>query len=159
MLRRTAVTASLVSALVLAVVVTWLRGMRDKDSRVVDWQRRVNRDRFNPRRLQTAGRPGDSTAVIRHTGRRSGRSYETPVDVVRTDDGFVVGLVYGPRTDWARNVLAAGGAVVVHDGQEHEVGSPRLVDLDEVGEHYTAGELRVMRAFGVAQCLEVRRLP
>lgn len=47
--------------------------------------------------------------VVVHRGRRSGRSYQTPVNVFRTRDGYVFALTYGPGSDWVRNVLAAGG--------------------------------------------------
>lgn len=146
-----------VTAALVATAVVWVLGMRRKDSVVVDLQRRVNRRLLNPRTMATAGRPGADAAVVRHTGRRSGRAYATPVDVVATEDGFLVGLVYGPRTDWAQNVLAAGSAVVVHDGEEHAVGSPRLVPLDSVAEHFPRAALRAMKAFGVTQCLRVER--
>ena len=33
--------------------------------------------------------------VIIHRGRRSGRTYETPVNVFRRGDGYVVALTYG----------------------------------------------------------------
>ena len=47
--------------------------------------------------------------VVRHVGRRSGRRYSTPVTVFRTgDSGYAIALVYGRKSDWVRNVLAAG---------------------------------------------------
>jgi deazaflavin-dependent oxidoreductase (nitroreductase family) len=46
-------------------------------------------------------------AIVHHTGRRSGRAYETPVNVFRRDDGYVFALTYG-RGEWVENVLAAG---------------------------------------------------
>ena len=47
--------------------------------------------------------------VVIHRGRRSGRRYQTPVNVFPADDGYILALTYGPDTDWVRNVLAAGG--------------------------------------------------
>ncbi len=48
--------------------------------------------------------------AVLHRGRRSGRSYRTPVKVFRTGSGsYVISLPYGPESDWVRNVLAAGG--------------------------------------------------
>ena len=44
--------------------------------------------------------------IVIHTGRHSGRTYETPVNVFRTDGGFVFALTYG-RADWVQNVMAA----------------------------------------------------
>ena len=47
--------------------------------------------------------------VVIHRGRRSGRRFQTPVNVFRTEDGFLFALTYGPDSDWVKNVLAAGG--------------------------------------------------
>ena len=48
-------------------------------------------------------------AIVIHVGRRSGRTYETPVNVFRDESRYVFALTYGPESDWVRNVLAAGG--------------------------------------------------
>jgi hypothetical protein len=37
--------------------------------------------------------------------------------------GFVAELTYGEDVDWFRNVLAAGGCVVVHHGREYRIGA------------------------------------
>jgi deazaflavin-dependent oxidoreductase (nitroreductase family) len=47
--------------------------------------------------------------LIVHRGRRSGRRYQTPVNVFSASGGYVIALTYGPGTDWVKNVLAAGG--------------------------------------------------
>ena len=59
--------------------------------------------------------------VIRHVGRRSGRTYEAPVILARAPDGFVAELTYGDTVDWYRNAVAAGGCVVVRAGREWRV--------------------------------------
>ncbi|MGE3284781.1 MAG: hypothetical protein AB7J32_01610 [Pseudonocardia sp.] len=60
-------------------------------------------------------------ALVRHVGRRSGRTYETPLLLARTRDGFVAELTYGPHVDWYRNITAAGRCVVVRHGTEYRV--------------------------------------
>jgi deazaflavin-dependent oxidoreductase (nitroreductase family) len=60
-------------------------------------------------------------ALVRHVGRRSGRQYETPVILAPVPDGFVTELTYGPEVDWFKNVVAAGGCVVVRHGREYVV--------------------------------------
>jgi hypothetical protein len=47
--------------------------------------------------------------VIVPRARRSGRRYQTPVNVFSAADGYVIALTYGPDTDWVKNVVAAGG--------------------------------------------------
>lgn len=66
-------------------------------------------------------------AVIAHTGRKSGRQYRTPVNLFRTDDGYVVALTYGPGSDWVRNVLAAGGCDATIHGATVHLTDPRVV--------------------------------
>ncbi len=65
--------------------------------------------------------------VIVHRGRRSGRSYRTPVNVFSRPGGFVVALTYGPDTDWVRNVLAAGGCSLETRGRRWRLTRPRLI--------------------------------
>jgi deazaflavin-dependent oxidoreductase (nitroreductase family) len=60
-------------------------------------------------------------ALIRHVGRRSGRSYETPVILAKVPEGFIAELTYGDNVNWYRNIVAAGGCVVVHHRVEYHV--------------------------------------
>ncbi len=64
--------------------------------------------------------------VVTHVGRRSGRRYETPVNVFVRPGGYVVALTYG-QGDWVRNVLAAGSARLRTRGRVHGVANPRVV--------------------------------
>jgi deazaflavin-dependent oxidoreductase (nitroreductase family) len=60
-------------------------------------------------------------SLVRHVGRRSGRTYETPVILARVPQGFVAELTYGTGVSWYRNIVAAGGCVVVSGGAEYRV--------------------------------------
>jgi deazaflavin-dependent oxidoreductase (nitroreductase family) len=63
---------------------------------------------FNPLTTAAAGvLPG--FGVLSHVGRRSGRTYQTPLLVVRDQGDYVVGLWYGAQVQWVKNVQAAGG--------------------------------------------------
>ena len=70
-------------------------------------------------------------AVLEHRGRRSGRRYRTPVLAFRVDGGYLVALLYGANSDWARNVLAAGSCALQRGGRRVEVGSPRMLDISQ----------------------------
>ncbi|WP_280400094.1 nitroreductase family deazaflavin-dependent oxidoreductase [Nocardia carnea] len=65
-------------------------------------------------------------AVVEHTGRRTGRPYLTPVTVFRKGRVMAVVLFHG-ETDWARNVLAAGGASLRYHRTTIAVGDPRIM--------------------------------
>jgi deazaflavin-dependent oxidoreductase (nitroreductase family) len=60
-------------------------------------------------------------SLIRHVGRKSGRTYETPVILSKVPEGFIAELTYGDNVNWYRNVVAAGGCVVVHRRVEYRV--------------------------------------
>jgi deazaflavin-dependent oxidoreductase (nitroreductase family) len=133
-----------------------LIGMRTKSPAILDRVRRFNRNVTNPRVLRTAGAPGASASVIRHVGRVSGRAYETPVGPVAVGDDYVIALPYGPGTDWVRNVMAAGGATLVHEGRPVSVDRPEVVATADVVDDLPSSERRTLRVFGVDQCLRVR---
>ncbi len=67
-------------------------------------------------------------AVIIHKGRKSGRSYQTPVLAFRSGPHLAVILFYGERAEWLRNVLAAGSAQVRRAGRVAQLTNPRVVD-------------------------------
>ncbi|MBN9099326.1 MAG: nitroreductase family deazaflavin-dependent oxidoreductase [Pseudonocardia sp.] len=60
-------------------------------------------------------------SLVRHVGRRSGRTYETPLLIARVPDGFIIELTYGPEVDWYRNIVAAGCCVIVYRGIEYPI--------------------------------------
>lgn len=88
------------------------------------WFGHINKLIFNPLEIRKGKRP-----VIAHVGRRSGTSYQTPLDVHRCQDGTVVMfLVYGSKADWVQNVLAAGTATITIDGEQLSATAPRIID-------------------------------
>ena len=56
------------------------------------------------------GLPG--LGLLTHVGRTTGRTYQTPLLVIRQDDGYVIGLWYGAGVQWVKNVVAAGGCTM-----------------------------------------------
>jgi deazaflavin-dependent oxidoreductase (nitroreductase family) len=65
--------------------------------------------------------------VVRVPGRRSGRMRETPVQVRRRGDEFVISLPWGERSDWVRNVLAAGRCTIRWRGREVPATQPQII--------------------------------
>jgi deazaflavin-dependent oxidoreductase (nitroreductase family) len=66
-------------------------------------------------------------AIVTHVGRRSGRTYRTPVSLFRRGDGYVIALMYGAESQWGRNVLAAGGADIETRGRRLHLVAPEKV--------------------------------
>lgn len=96
--------------------------------------------------------------VVLHTGRRSGRSYRTPVNAFRTPAGYVIALTYGPDSDWTRNVLAAGGCDLLTRGRTVGLTGPRVVHAERHGT-LPAPVRAVLRLIGVQDYLELERRP
>jgi len=63
-------------------------------------------------------------AIVVHRGRKSGRTFRTPLWAFRRHNGFVIALTYGPETDWVRNVLAAGGCELQTRRRRYQLGAP-----------------------------------
>lgn len=91
------------------------------------WLARINKRVFNPIEIRRGVRP-----VLIHVGRSSGKTYRTPLDAHPLPDGYLLIPMYGPRTDWLRNVLAAGSARLLLGGKEVELESPRIVKQEDV---------------------------
>lgn len=64
--------------------------------------------------------------VITHVGRKSGRTYSTPVNVFRRGNSFIVALTYGTEADWLRNVMSSGGCTLTTRGHDYKLINARL---------------------------------
>jgi len=118
-----------------------------------------NRHLLNPLMLHLAGHKHSYAVAIRHTGRRSGKQYVTPVVAERTADGFVVPLAYGTRVDWLQNILAAGRATISSRGESYDVVRPQIVDAAAATPVVTTWRQRTFRRFGIDQYLQVKIAP
>jgi deazaflavin-dependent oxidoreductase (nitroreductase family) len=96
--------------------------------------------------------------VVVHRGRRSGRTYRTPVNVFRTPHGYVIALTYGRSADWVQNVTAAGGCELVTRGRRLPVIAPRVF-ADDHRRDIRPVERQVLRLFGVRDFLELQPRP
>ncbi len=133
-----------------------IRRMRDTtmDS-VRDGVRTFNKYVLNPAMLQLAGRKHWYASVIRHTGRKSGKSYVTPVVADPVSDGFVVPLPYGTGVDWVRNVLAAGRATITSAGSTYDVVAPEIIDATSAAALLSPRRRRGFRRLGIDKFLHV----
>ena len=104
--------------------------------------------------------PGAVASIVRHVGRKSGQTYETPVNAVATDDGFVIALPYGLNTDWLKNVLASGSATIVDEGKTYLVDHPEVVPLSVAEPLFSPKDQHTRRGVRVDDylLLQVRRM-
>jgi deazaflavin-dependent oxidoreductase (nitroreductase family) len=87
---------------------------------------------LNPLIVKLAGRRHfHMAAQIRHVGRRSGRTYTTPVSARRSGDMVVIALTFGNQSDWSRNVRSAGGATIRIEGENYDLTQPQLMSREQ----------------------------
>ncbi|HEY1529525.1 MAG TPA: nitroreductase/quinone reductase family protein [Galbitalea sp.] len=60
-------------------------------------------------------------SIVTSVGRKTGKTYETPIIVQPTEGGFMIELTYGDRVQWYRNTRAAGRCVITYKAVEHEI--------------------------------------
>ena len=70
-------------------------------------------------------------AVISHRGRTSGAAYETIVTAYRRDGLLAIGLIHG-KTNWVKNVLAAGEADIHVGRKDLHLINPRVLPAGTV---------------------------
>jgi deazaflavin-dependent oxidoreductase (nitroreductase family) len=93
--------------------------------------------------------------VVVHTGRTSGKHYETPVNVFTRPNGFVIALTYGTGSDWVRNVVAAGGCELITRGRRYRLSNPEIVH-DEAREDASRFARPILRLLGAAEFMRLR---
>jgi deazaflavin-dependent oxidoreductase (nitroreductase family) len=89
------------------------------------WLERLQVKYFNPM-VKPISRYLPGMATIKHRGRKSGKPYETIVTAYRKGDVLAIVLGHG-KTDWVKNVLAAGEADVQFIRRSVHITNPRVV--------------------------------
>jgi deazaflavin-dependent oxidoreductase (nitroreductase family) len=129
---------------------------------VTNRMRAFNRRITNPLMVTLAGCRYWYASVVRHLGRRSGKTYSTPVVAEPVEDGFIIPLPYGEGVDWLKNVLAAGTAAIKTKGVTYIMVEPQVIDVETA---FPLLPSRVRRTwhlfghlFGIERFLKVKRL-
>ena len=141
-----------------AMAIVYVLGIRSESPTVRNAARGFHHTVGNRVQMRSAGTPGTFASVIRHQGRRTGNTYETPVWAVPTEDGFVIAIVYGSRSDWLKNVMASRTAAIVHKGQTYPVNQPEVIPMETARAYLPATLQRTHRLIRVDRCLRVRRV-
>lgn len=121
---------------------------------------RVGTRHLNPPMLSLAGSGRLSMfAVIYHRGRRSGRSYATPVSARPTADGFVISLTFGEQADWFRNVQTVAECIVQWKGVDYPLVEPEVVDWATVRSAFSPLERVLVPVIGIEHFVRLRHAP
>jgi deazaflavin-dependent oxidoreductase (nitroreductase family) len=94
--------------------------------------------------------------ILTHAGRKSGRTYRTPINVFRRGDDYYFFLTYGSDVQWVKNVLAAGSCSLETRGQVVELVEPELVTDPELRPAPRVIRFVEGRIAGVTQYLRMR---
>ena len=147
----------LIGLTLLRVGVVW--AFRTRDPAVIDRIKRFNRRWLNPWMLRHAGGPHWYAGRLEHRGRSTGRSYATPLWVEPVAAGFAMPLPYGRDVDWARNLLAAGEAVLQDHGVRYPVGNPRIVPAGDLLAEFPLLTRRIVATYAIREFMRVDTLP
>ena len=120
--------------LVLALGVTGLVAL------VAAWMRYTRigagfaNDVVNPCLVQRgiSGSGASELGTLEHVGRRTGTRRLTPLHAIQAPEGFRFAVPLGDRSEWARNVLAAGHCRMQLHDVVYELDEPVLLDPTEV---------------------------
>ena len=113
---------------------------------------------FNPVVLLLAGtRLLPLYGVLQHRGRRSGKTFRTPVVVRRIEDGFIVPMPWGEGTDWYRNVRAAGECVIRWKGRDYPLAQPEVLDATAAQAAFSASQRAALVRFGINHVLRLHQ--
>ena len=82
--------------------------------------------------------PGLST--VKHRGRKSGKPYQTVVTAFRKGNRIAIALGHG-KTDWVKNVLAAGEAELRLGRKDVHLVNPRILPAGSGGLPVTGTDL------------------
>jgi deazaflavin-dependent oxidoreductase (nitroreductase family) len=93
--------------------------------------RHVAARHVNPVMRRVAGRL-PAFGVLTHRGRKTGRTYRTPVNVFRRGDTYFFFLTYGSDAQWVKNVIAAGACSLETRGHVVELVEPELITDPEL---------------------------
>jgi deazaflavin-dependent oxidoreductase (nitroreductase family) len=84
-------------------------------------------------------------SIVTHIGRKSGKTFETPIIIQPADGGFMIELTYGDQVQWYRNVVAAGGCELTYRGAKYVVDGIAPVDASVGLAAFPGGQRRLLK--------------
>lgn len=80
------------------------------------------------------------------------------MDAHPVEGGYLLVPVYGPRSDWVRNVLESGVARLRANGEEVDLAQPRLIDRQQAEELVSEDVALPPRVLRIHQFLRMNRV-
>lgn len=82
-----------------------------------------------------------------------------PVAIRASPEAFTIALPWGNRTEWVRNVLAAGGCTIRWRGRDYQAAGPMVIGLEDAASAFSPWQRAVLRGADVQTFLRLGRLP
>ncbi len=124
---------------------------------LLDRIRVLNKHVTNKILIPVSGKDLGMFAILTHTGRKSGKLYQIPIIVVPVENGFVIALTYGKKTDWYENVKAKGGCSLRWKRQEVALTNPEFIDPALALQAFPAPFRAGLRWMGIQYYLRLSR--
>jgi hypothetical protein len=112
---------TMVLGFVVGLGVAWRRNPRIGSG----WANRVVNPYLVRRGISGTGK--SEIATLEHFGRRTGTRYLTPIHPVTIEGGFRIAVPLGVRSEWAKNVVAAGHCRMQLHDTVYDLDEPQLL--------------------------------
>jgi deazaflavin-dependent oxidoreductase (nitroreductase family) len=97
--------------------------------------------------------------LLTYQGRKTGRTYQTPINVFRRGDAYFFFLTYGSDVEWVKNILSTGRCSLETRGQVVELVEPELITDPELRPAPPVVRFVERRIAGVTNYLRMRAAP
>jgi deazaflavin-dependent oxidoreductase (nitroreductase family) len=122
---------------------------------MLDRIRILNKHVTNKLMIHIAGTNMGHFAILSHVGRKSGKIYRIPIIVEPMDNGFVIALTYGKKTDWYENVKAKGGCSLKWKNKEYMLTDPEFIDQEVALQAFPVVFRAGLRMMGIQYYLQL----
>jgi deazaflavin-dependent oxidoreductase (nitroreductase family) len=123
------------------------------------WRLRHFATRYIDPVLRPAAKRLPMFGIVAHRGRKTGRTYHTPINVFRRDDTYLFFLTYGSDAQWVKNILAAGSCSLETRGRVVVLVEPELVTDPELRAAPAVVRFVERRLAGATEYLRMRAAP
>jgi deazaflavin-dependent oxidoreductase (nitroreductase family) len=128
----------------------------EKDGRTRMWRFRHVATRYVNPVMRRVVRKLPGFGLVTFTGRKTGRTYRTPINVFRRGETYLFFLTYGADAQWVKNVLAAGSCSLETRGRVVNLVDPELITDPELRVAPPVVRFIERRVAGATQYLQMR---
>jgi deazaflavin-dependent oxidoreductase (nitroreductase family) len=140
----------------LRIVRQVIRNDNDTQGRTRMWRFRHAVNRYVNPITRPVAKKLPSFAVLTHRGRKTGRAYQTPINVFQRGSDYFFFLTYGSDVQWVKNVIANGSCSIETRGRVVELVEPELITDPELRPAPARVRFVERRIAGATQYLRMR---